>query len=51
MTVGGELTLDMLDLAYKPTLNYFEAPLQLKANNGVFVVDDFGRQQILPRNC
>jgi hypothetical protein len=44
--VGGELTLDMLDLAYKPTLKYFEAPLQLKANNGVFIVDDFGRQRL-----
>jgi hypothetical protein len=49
VTVGGELTLDMLDLAYKSTLKYFEAPLQLKANNGVFVVDDFGRQQISPQ--
>jgi DNA-binding MarR family transcriptional regulator len=47
--VAGELTLDMLDLAFKPTLNYFEAPLQLKANNGVFIVDDFGRQQISPQ--
>jgi len=49
VTVGGELTLDMLDLAYKPTLKYFEAPLQLKANNGVFIVDDFGRQHIPPQ--
>jgi hypothetical protein len=47
--VGGELTLDMLDLAYKPTLKYFEAPLQLKANNGVFIVDDFGRQRLAPQ--
>jgi DNA-binding MarR family transcriptional regulator len=46
VTVGGELTLDMLDLAYKSTLKYFEAPLQLKANNGVFIVDDFGRQRL-----
>jgi hypothetical protein len=46
VTVGGELTLDMLDLAYKPSLKYFEAPLQLKANNGVFIVDDFGRQRL-----
>jgi DNA-binding MarR family transcriptional regulator len=46
VTVGGELTLDMLDLAYKATLKYFEAPLQLKANNGVFIVDDFGRQRL-----
>jgi len=49
VTVGGELTLDMLDLAYKAPLKYFEAPLQLKANNGVFIVDDFGRQQIPPQ--
>ncbi len=47
--VGGELTLDMLDLAFNPTLKYYEAPLQLKANNGMFVVDDFGRQQITPQ--
>ena len=49
VTVGGELSLDMLDLAYKPTLKYFEAPLQLKANNGVFIVDDFGRQRLAPQ--
>jgi predicted ATPase with chaperone activity len=49
VVVGGELTLDMLDLAYKATLKYYEAPLQLKANNGVFIVDDFGRQQLPPQ--
>jgi hypothetical protein len=49
VAVGGELTLDMLDLAYKPTLKYFGAPLQLKANNGVFIVDDFGRQRLDPQ--
>ena len=47
--VGGELTLGMLDLAFNPTLKYYEAPLQLKANNGMFIVDDFGRQQISPQ--
>lgn len=47
--VGGELTLDMLDLSYNPTLKYYEAPLQLKANNGLFIVDDLGRQQIKPQ--
>ncbi len=47
--VGGELTLDMLELAYKPTLKYYEAPLQLKANNGMFIVDDFGRQRLSPQ--
>ncbi|MEW6659126.1 MAG: ATPase [Thermodesulfobacteriota bacterium] len=47
--VGGELTLAMLDLAFNPTLKYYEAPLQLKANNGMFIVDDFGRQQVSPQ--
>jgi predicted ATPase with chaperone activity len=47
--VGGELTLSMLDLAFNPILKYYEAPLQLKANNGMFILDDFGRQQISPQ--
>lgn len=47
--VGGEMTLDMLDLAFNPILKYYEAPLQLKANNGLFIVDDFGRQRIAPQ--
>lgn len=47
--VGGELSLGMLDLAFNPILKYYEAPLQLKANNGLFIVDDFGRQQIAPQ--
>jgi hypothetical protein len=47
--VGGELTLGMLDLAFNPTLKYYEAPIQLKANNGMFIVDDFGRQQVSPQ--
>jgi predicted ATPase with chaperone activity len=47
--VGGELTMPMLDLVYNPLLRYYEAPLQLKANNGMFLVDDFGRQQISPQ--
>jgi predicted ATPase with chaperone activity len=49
LIVGGELTLDMLDLVYNPTLKYYEAPLQLKANNGLFIVDDLGRQQMRPQ--
>jgi predicted ATPase with chaperone activity len=49
VVVGGELTLGMLDLAFNPILKYYEAPLQLKANNGMFIVDDFGRQQIAPQ--
>src|SRR4030042_1350369 len=47
--VGGELTLGMLDLAFNPTLKSYEAPLQLKANNGMFILDDFGRQQVSPQ--
>jgi predicted ATPase with chaperone activity len=46
---GGELTLKSLDLEFNPTTRYYEAPLQVKANNGIFVVDDFGRQLIDPQ--
>jgi predicted ATPase with chaperone activity len=49
VVVGGELTLAMLDLAFNPSLKYYEAPVQLKANNGLLLVDDFGRQQIGPQ--
>jgi hypothetical protein len=48
--VGGELTLDMLDLRFNPISKYHEGPLQLKANGGVFLVDDFGRQRIRPED-
>lgn len=47
---GGELNLSMLDLTFNPHAKFYEAPLQLKAVNGVFVVDDFGRQQINPQD-
>jgi hypothetical protein len=50
VTVGGELTLDMLDLTFNPISRFYEAPIQLKANGGVFVVDDFGRQRIPARD-
>ncbi len=43
---GGELTLNELDLSYSPTTKYYVAPLQMKANNGVLLIDDFGRQRI-----
>ncbi len=42
--VGGELTLDMLDLSYSESARFYEAPAHIKALNGTFVVDDFGRQ-------
>jgi hypothetical protein len=48
--VGGELTLDMLDLSFNPISKYHEAPLQMKANGGVFLVDDFGRQRMRPED-
>ena len=48
--VGGELTLDMLDLTYNAASKFYEAPLQLKANGGVMLVDDFGRQRIRPED-
>ena len=48
--VGGELTLSMLDLAFNPISKYHEAPLQMKANGGVFLVDDFGRQRMRPED-
>ena len=50
IVVGGELTLEQLDLTFNPIAKFYEAPIQLKANGGVFVVDDFGRQRIPPRD-
>ena len=46
--VGGELTLDQLDLTFNPISKFYEAPIHVKANGGVFLVDDFGRQRIRP---
>jgi hypothetical protein len=45
---GGEMTLDSFDLAYSPSLRFYEAPLHLKANGGTFLIDDFGRQHVKP---
>lgn len=47
--VGGELTLDALDLSYNPISGFYRAPVQLVANGGVLVVDDFGRQLCPPQ--
>jgi len=49
MITGGELTLEMLDLQFNPYAKYYEAPLQMKAMNGIFIVDDFGRQRVSPK--
>ena len=48
--VGGELTLSGLDLVYDPINKFYEAPFQVKANGGMFLIDDFGRQQVRPRD-
>ena len=48
VTVGGELKMDALDLRFDPVAKFYEAPLQLKANGGMFLLDDFGRQQVSP---
>jgi hypothetical protein len=45
---GGELTLPMLDLRYNVVGKFYEAPFQMKANGGIFMIDDFGRQQVRP---
>jgi hypothetical protein len=50
VVTGGELTLDMLDLRFNQASNYYVAPLQVKANGGVFMIDDFGRQIAKPRD-
>jgi hypothetical protein len=48
VVVGGELTLEYLDLVWSPSLRYYEAPPHLKANGGIFLVDDFGRERVSP---
>lgn len=48
--VGGELTLDDLELQYDSQTGAFKAPPQVKANGGVFIIDDFGRQRTRPRD-
>src|SRR3989442_13521010 len=45
---GGELTLQMLDFQFDPNSKYYEAPLQVKAAGGIFIIDDFGRQLVRP---
>ncbi len=50
VVVGGELTLDGLDLVFDDTNKFYEAPFQVKANGGILLIDDFGRQQVRPRD-
>jgi predicted ATPase with chaperone activity len=49
IVTGGELNLDMLDLRYNAAANYYQAPLHVKANGGIFLIDDFGRQLCSPK--
>jgi hypothetical protein len=49
VVAGGEMTLDSCDLSYSPPLRFYEAPLQMKANGGTFLIDDFGRQRVDPQ--
>jgi predicted ATPase with chaperone activity len=49
IVTGGELTLGMLDLRYNQDANFYQAPIHFKANGGVFLIDDFGRQIISPK--
>ena len=46
--VGGELTTEMLDMQFNPITRFYVSPVQMKANNGVLIIDDFGRQRIRP---
>ncbi|MBN1305011.1 MAG: AAA family ATPase [Anaerolineales bacterium] len=50
IVVGGELTLEGLDLVFNDVHKYYEAPFQVKANGGILLIDDFGRQQVRPRD-
>jgi len=47
--VGGELTLHHLDLDFNQITKFYEAPFQMKANNGLLIIDDFGRQRVEPQ--
>jgi predicted ATPase with chaperone activity len=46
--VGGELTVEMMDLQFNPSTRFYVGPVQMKANNGALIVDDFGRQRLRP---
>src|ERR1017187_8106127 len=46
--VGGELTVEMLDLQFNPSTKFYVGPVQMKANNGALIIDDFGRQRLRP---
>jgi len=49
IVTGGELTMEMLDLSYNKVSKVYDAPFQVKANNGIYLIDDFGRQKATPQ--
>ena len=49
IVTGGELTLEMMDLKYSAESKFYQAPIHFKANGGVFLIDDFGRQIVSPK--
>ena len=48
IVTGGELVFEMLDLSYNRVSKVYDAPFQVKANNGIYLIDDFGRQKAMP---
>ena len=48
IVTGGEFSMEMLDLNYNATSKVYDAPFQVKANNGIYLIDDFGRQKATP---
>lgn len=50
VVVGGELTIESMDLSYDPSVKFYEAPFQVKSNGGTLLIDDFGRQRVHPRD-
>jgi predicted ATPase with chaperone activity len=48
--VGGELTIEDMDLSYSNSIRYYEAPFQIKSNGGILIIDDFGRQRVNPHD-
>jgi hypothetical protein len=50
VVVGGELTIESMDLSYDPSVKFYEAPFQVKSNGGTLLIDDFGRQRVKPRD-
>ena len=50
IVVGGEMTIETMDLIYSQTARFYEAPFQMKSNGGTLVIDDFGRQRVDPHD-